>query len=186
VPLLDGKRALEQRRTQPFKEQGAAILVGPQQPGAAVPGRQPQNRDLVPGVITSARNVYLQDRWRSVVQRGLGDERLRRVLVRPANGDRPFPLDFGDRAGKITQPPLGADREGLVPHGRANRPGRGLIRVHAYRMDPGHGASHLVNRREKKSWSGPSTRIAWRASAAGAQSARRLSISPVSRWPSGR
>jgi hypothetical protein len=132
------KRALEQRRTQPFKEQGAPILVGRQQPGATVPGRQPQDRYLVPGVVTSARNVYLQDRWRPVAQRGLGDERLRRVLVRPANGDRPFPLDFCDRAGEITQPPLGADCDRLVPHGRGDRPGRGRIRVHLSRMDPGH------------------------------------------------
>ena len=33
VPLLDGKRA-QQRKTQPFKEQGTPFLVGPQQPGA--------------------------------------------------------------------------------------------------------------------------------------------------------
>jgi len=62
VPLRDGKRSLKQRRTQPFEEQRAPILVGPQQPGAAVPGRQPQDRYLVPGVITRARNVHLQDR----------------------------------------------------------------------------------------------------------------------------
>ena len=80
VPLRDRERQLVQRGAQPFEQQCAPILVGPQQPGAAVAAGQPQDRYLVPGVITGARDVHLQDRRRAVAQRGLGHERLRRVL----------------------------------------------------------------------------------------------------------
>jgi hypothetical protein len=47
-----------------------------------------------------ARDEQLQDRWRAVAQRGLGGERFRRVLIRPADSDRPLLLKLGDKAGK--------------------------------------------------------------------------------------
>ena len=84
MPLRDRERELVQRAAQPFQEQGAPRRIGPQQPDAAFTADEPQGRYLVLRLITRARDKQLQNRWRAIAQRGLGDERFRRVLIRSA------------------------------------------------------------------------------------------------------
>jgi hypothetical protein len=48
-----------QRAAESFEQQGAAGLVGAEQPNAAVAAGQPEHRDLVPGVIAGTRDHQL-------------------------------------------------------------------------------------------------------------------------------
>ena len=85
VPSADREREFVQGSAEPFQEQRAPRFVVPKQPHAAHTIGQAQHGDLVRRSITVARDEQLQHRRCTAVDDRLGDERLRRIVVRAAD-----------------------------------------------------------------------------------------------------
>jgi hypothetical protein len=101
---------------QPFQQQGPAINVGVEQPDAAAIRGEPQDRYLVLRVPAGPGDMQLQDGGGAVAQRRLGDERLGRIVICPADADRPVPFQAGDQIGQVAEPLPGPGGQRLVAH----------------------------------------------------------------------
>ena len=99
---------------QSLQEQRSSRFVGSEKPGASFFFGQAQHGDLVLRRVTLARHDQLEHRERTILQRDLGDERLRRVRNHPTYAQGPVTFDSVDETLQIMQPPHSTNRDCLV------------------------------------------------------------------------
>ena len=115
VPLLDRQGQLVERGTQPFEEERSDRLVGAKELHTALARSQSEHRDLARGRLERARDDQLEHGRCAVFEDRIGNKRFRRVVVAPADRNRPLPLEARDEIVEISEPSFGADCERLAP-----------------------------------------------------------------------